>query len=90
MKPYQVRGTDGKNWRVVAVSVVDSNQQRAVVVIGLPLSPVDEVLRHATLVVVGVGLLALILAFFIASWTVTTVLPAAGPGGKNRCSHCSR
>jgi two-component system, OmpR family, sensor kinase len=70
-KPYQVRGTDGANWRVVAVSILDSNQQRAVVVVGLPLSPVDEVLRHATLVVVGVGLLTLILAFFIASWTVT-------------------
>ncbi|MDR6559725.1 two-component system OmpR family sensor kinase [Arthrobacter pascens] len=71
LKPYQVRGSDGKNWRVVAVSVVDSDQERAVVVVGLPLSPVDEVLRHATLVVVGVGLLAMILASFIASWTVT-------------------
>ena len=70
-EPYQVRGTDNANWRVVAVSILDSNQQRAVVVIGLPLSTVDEVLRHATLVVVGVGLLTLILAFFIASWTVT-------------------
>ncbi|MEN8583783.1 HAMP domain-containing sensor histidine kinase [Burkholderia sp. RS01] len=70
-EPYQVRGTDNANWRVVAVSIVDSNQQRAVVVIGLPLSTVDEVLRHATLVVVGVGMLTLILAFFIASWTVT-------------------
>ena len=72
LRPYQVRGTDGKNWRVVAVPVVvGTEQQRAVVVIGLPLSPVDEVLRHATLVVVGVGLLTLILAFFIANWTVT-------------------
>ncbi|WP_251044908.1 cell wall metabolism sensor histidine kinase WalK [Arthrobacter sp. ISL-5] len=70
-QPYQVRGTDNENWRVVAVSIVDSNQQRAVVVIGLPLSTVDQVLGHATLVVVGVGLLTLILAFFIASWTVT-------------------
>ena len=72
LRPYQVRGTDGKNWRVVAVPVVvGSEQQRAVVVIGLPLSPVDEVLRHATLVVVGAGTLTLILAFFIANWTVT-------------------
>jgi two-component system, OmpR family, sensor kinase len=72
LRPYQVRGTDGKNWRVVAVPVVvGGEQQRAVVVIGLPLSPVDAVLRHATLVVVGVGLLTLILAFFIANWTVT-------------------
>jgi two-component system OmpR family sensor kinase len=71
LEPYQVRGKDGANWRVVAVSIVDSNQQRSVLVIGLPLSSVDEVLRHATLVVVGAGLLALILAFFIANWTVT-------------------
>jgi two-component system OmpR family sensor kinase len=71
-RPYQVRGTDGKNWRVVAVPVVvGSEQQRAVVVIGLPLSTVDEVLRHISLVGVGVGVLTLILAFFIANWTVT-------------------
>ncbi|MET3809283.1 HAMP domain-containing sensor histidine kinase [Arthrobacter sp. UYEF3] len=69
--PFQVGGTDGRNWRVVAVNVVDGNQHAAVVVIGLPLYPVDSVMEHATLVVVGVGLLTLVLAFFIATWTVT-------------------
>ena len=43
----------------------------AVVVIGLPLAPVDSVMEHAALVVVGVGLLTLVLAFFIATWTVS-------------------
>ena len=43
----------------------------AVVVIGLPLDPVDSVMEHAALVVVGVGLLTLVLAFFIATWTVS-------------------
>ena len=71
LRPYQVKGSDDKNWRVVAVNVVDREQRRAVVVVGLPLSPVDEVLRHAALVVAGVGLLTMILASFIASWTVT-------------------
>ncbi|MEQ4519446.1 HAMP domain-containing sensor histidine kinase [Pseudarthrobacter sp. B907] len=69
--PFQVRGTDGRNWRVVAVNVLDGNQRPAVVVIGLPLYPVDSVMEHAALVVVGVGLLTLVLAFFIATWTVT-------------------
>lgn len=69
--PFQVRGTDGRNWRVVAVIVLDGNQHSAVVVIGLPLYPVDSVMEHAILVVVGVGLLTLVLAFFIATWTVT-------------------
>ncbi|WP_400159940.1 ATP-binding protein [Arthrobacter sp. BPSS-3] len=68
--PFQVRGTDGRNWRVVAVNVLDANRRNAVVVIGLPLYPVDSVMEHATLVVVGVGLLTLVLAFFIATWTV--------------------
>jgi len=68
--PYQVRGTDGQNWRVVAVPV-QSNQTTAVVVIGLPLESVDDVLKHATLVVTGVGLLTLLLASLIASWTVS-------------------
>lgn len=68
--PYQVRGTDGHNWRVVALSVVDSNGRMAVVVIGLPLAPVDSVMEHAVLVVVGVGLLTLVLAFLIATWSI--------------------
>ncbi|WP_411375606.1 sensor histidine kinase [Arthrobacter sp. MPF02] len=68
--PYQVRGTDGENWRVVAVPV-QTNQGAAVVVIGLPLRSVDDVLKHATLVVIGVGLLTLLLASLIASWTVS-------------------
>ncbi|OOP63455.1 two-component sensor histidine kinase [Arthrobacter sp. SRS-W-1-2016] len=69
--PFQVGGTTGANWRVVAVNVVDNRTgQNAVVIIGLPLSPVDKVMEHATLVVVGVGLLTLVLAFFIATWTV--------------------
>jgi two-component system OmpR family sensor kinase len=68
--PYQVRGTDGENWRVVAVPV-QNNQTTAVVVIGLPLQSVDDVLKHATLVVTGVGLLTLLLASLIASWTVS-------------------
>lgn len=68
--PFQVRGTDGRNWRVVALNVVDG-QRSAVVIIGLPLSPVDSVMEHAALVVVGVGLLTLVLAFFIATWTVS-------------------
>ncbi|WP_285250557.1 HAMP domain-containing sensor histidine kinase [Pseudarthrobacter sp. fls2-241-R2A-168] len=68
--PYQVRGTDGQNWRVVAVTV-QTNQTTAVVVIGLPLQSVDDVLKHATLVVTGVGLLTLLLASLIASWTVS-------------------
>ncbi|VXC43797.1 HAMP domain protein [Arthrobacter sp. 9AX] len=68
--PYQVRGTDGENWRVVAVTV-QTNQTTAVVVIGLSLQGVDDVLKHATLVVTGVGLLTLLLASLIASWTVS-------------------
>ncbi len=70
LEPFQVKGTDNANWRVVAVNVVDSNDNQAVVLVGLPLSPVDKVMEHATFVVVGVGLLTLILAFFIATWTV--------------------
>jgi two-component system OmpR family sensor kinase len=69
-RPYQVRGTDGQNWRVVAVPVLN-NGNSAVVVIGLPLQSVDDVLSHATLVVCGVGLLTLLLASLIASWTVS-------------------
>ena len=68
--PYQVRGTDGENWRVVAVPV-QTNQGAGVVVIGLPLQSVDDVLKHASLVVTGVGLLTLLLASLIASWTVS-------------------
>ncbi|MFK0004079.1 ATP-binding protein [Paenarthrobacter sp. NPDC090522] len=67
--PFQVSGTAGTNWRVVAVGVV-ANGQNGVVIIGLPLTPVDKVMEHAVLVVVGVGLLTLVLAFFIATWTV--------------------
>lgn len=69
-RPYQVRGTDGQNWRVVAVTVLNGGRP-AVVVIGLPLQSVDDVLKHATLVVCGVGLLTLLLASLIASWTVS-------------------
>ena len=69
--PFQVRGTDGRNWRVVALNVVDSNERSSVVVIGLPLWPVDSVMEHAVLVVVGVGLLTLVLAFFIATWSIS-------------------
>jgi two-component system OmpR family sensor kinase len=69
--PFQVRGTDGRNWRAVAVNVLDGNQRPAVVVIALPLYPVDAVMEHAVLVVAGVGLLTLVLAFFIATWTVS-------------------
>lgn len=69
-RPYQVRGTDGENWRVVAVTVLN-NGRSAVVVVGLPLQDVDDVLKHATLVVSGVGLLTLLLASLIASWTVS-------------------
>ncbi|KSU70362.1 sensor histidine kinase [Pseudarthrobacter enclensis] len=68
--PFQVGGTDGENWRVVAVDV-QANGQPAVVLIGLPLEGVDDVLKHATLVVTGVGLLTLLLASLIASWTVS-------------------
>ena len=70
-QPFQVRGTDGRNWRVVALNVVDSTQRGAVVIIGLPLAPVDSVVEHAALVVIGVGFLTLVLAFFIATWTVS-------------------
>lgn len=70
-KPYQVRGTDGLNWRVVAVNVLEDSQRSAVVIVGLPLDPVDEVVQHAANMVVGVGLLTLLLAFFIATWTVS-------------------
>ena len=69
--PFQVRGTDGRNWRVVALNVVDGNNRSTVVVIGLPLGPVDSVMEHAVLVVVGVGLLTLVLAFFIATWSIS-------------------
>jgi two-component system OmpR family sensor kinase len=55
---------------VVAVTV-QNGQTTAVVVIGLPLASVDDVLKHATLVVTGVGLLTLLLASLIASWTVS-------------------
>ncbi len=69
-QPYQVRGTDGENWRVVAVTVLSSGRL-AVVVIGLPLQSVDDVLKHATLVICGAGLLTLLLASLIGSWTVS-------------------
>jgi two-component system OmpR family sensor kinase len=69
-RPYQVRGTDGQNWRVVAVPVL-SNGDSAVVVIGLPLKSVDDTLSHATLAVCGMGLLTLLLASLIARWTVS-------------------
>ena len=69
--PSRSAARTGGNWRVVAVNVVDSNKRSAVVVIGLPLEPVDSVMEHAALVVVGVGLLTLVLAFFIATWTVS-------------------
>ena len=39
LDPFQVRGTDGRNWRVVALNVLDGNQRNAVVIIGLPLAP---------------------------------------------------
>ncbi|WP_043429396.1 MULTISPECIES: cell wall metabolism sensor histidine kinase WalK [unclassified Arthrobacter] len=71
LAPFQVRGTDGRNWRVVALPVLDGNQRNAVVIIGLPLAPVDSVVEHASLVVIGVGFLTLVLAFFIATWTVS-------------------
>ena len=64
-RPYQVRGTDGHNWRVVAVPVLNDGNS-AVVVIGLPLKSVDDTLAHATLVVSGMGLLTLLLASLIA------------------------
>jgi two-component system OmpR family sensor kinase len=69
--PFQVRGTEGGNWRVVALNVLDVNERSSVVVIGLPLAPVDSVMEHAALVVVGVGLLTVVMAFFIATWTVS-------------------
>jgi two-component system OmpR family sensor kinase len=75
--PFQVKGTDGQNWRAVAVTVLSSNQP-AVVVIGLPLQGVDDVLKHATLVVTGVGLLTLQLASLIASWTVSRAFRPRG------------
>ncbi|MGR0158757.1 sensor histidine kinase [Paenarthrobacter nitroguajacolicus] len=67
--PFQVKGTAGTNWRVVAIGV-SADGQNGVMIIGLPLTPVDKVMEHAVLVVVGVGLLTLVLAFFIATWTV--------------------
>ncbi len=69
--PFQVRGSAGDHWRVVALTGVDTNQRMVVVVIGLPLGPVDSVMEHATLVVVGVGFLTIVLALFIATWTVS-------------------
>ena len=69
-RPYQVRGIDGQNWRVVAVPVLN-NGNSAVVIIGLPLKGVDDVLAHATLVVCAMGLLTLVLASLIAPWTVS-------------------
>ncbi|WP_455550547.1 HAMP domain-containing protein [Arthrobacter ulcerisalmonis] len=68
--PYMVRGSDDENWRVVAVNVL-SNNEPAVVVIGLPLRNVDAVVGHATLVASAVGLATLLLASLIGSWTVT-------------------
>ncbi|WP_426998323.1 ATP-binding protein [Pseudarthrobacter sp. N5] len=70
-KPFQVRGTDGSSWRVVAVNVLDNSGRSAVMIVGLPLQPVNEVVEHAAVMVAGVGLLTLLLVFFIASWTVS-------------------
>lgn len=70
-EPFQVRGTDGLNWRVVAVAVTTTNGESAVVVIGLPLQSVDDVMGHAGLVTTSVGLLTLLLASLTASWTVS-------------------
>lgn len=69
-QPFQARGTDGQNWRVVAVTVLDRGRL-AVVAIGLPLQSVDDVLKHATVVICVVGLLTLLLASLIGSWTVS-------------------
>ena len=69
--PFQVRGTDGRNWRVVALKIVHSYHRSSGEVIGLQLWPVDSVKEHAVLVVVGVGLLTLVLAFFIATWSIS-------------------
>ncbi|MGG5171725.1 sensor histidine kinase [Pseudarthrobacter sp. J1738] len=70
-KPFEAQGSDNHNWRVVAVQAVDRGGASAVVVLGLPMQPVDEVMEHAAFVVVGVSLLSVVLAFFIATWTVT-------------------
>ena len=73
----------GSNWRVVAVNVVDSNQRSAVVVIGLPLDPVDSVMEHAALVVVGVGPADPGAGLLHRHLDRFPVLPAAGPGGED-------
>ncbi len=70
-EPFQVGGTDGRNWRVVAVEVTTTDTKSAVVVIGLPLQSVDDAMSHAALVITGVGLLTLLLASLTASWTVS-------------------
>lgn len=70
-QPFQVSGTDGRNWRVVAVAVTTANAESAVVVIGLPLESVDDIMGHAALVTTGVGLLTMLLASLTANWTVS-------------------
>ncbi len=51
--PFQVKGTAGTNWRVVAIGVRSDGGQNGVMIIGLPLTPVDKVMEHAVLVVVA-------------------------------------
>ncbi|MDJ0319372.1 HAMP domain-containing sensor histidine kinase [Pseudarthrobacter sp. PS3-L1] len=71
--PFMANGTNGQSWRVVAVDVslaTTDGTPDAAVVIGLPLTNVDDVVRHAGLVVSLVGLATLLLAIMAATWTV--------------------
>ena len=69
----QANGTDrDSDWRYIAIPVrITSTGERAAMLIALPLTSVDDAMNHTLLLEIVVGVLALALVFFVASWTVT-------------------
>ncbi|WP_413250014.1 sensor histidine kinase [Sinomonas flava] len=69
----QTRGTDRSiDWRYTAIPVriIETNQPAAMI-IGLPLTSVDQAVAHTLSLTAGVGIITLATAFVIATWTVT-------------------
>jgi two-component system OmpR family sensor kinase len=57
---------------------------------GCPCETWTTSVKHANLVVAGVGLLTLLLASLIASWTVSRSFRPLATGGEDRRGHCRR
>lgn len=69
----QTRGTDRSiDWRYTAIPVriIETNKPAAMI-IGLPLTGVEEAVQHTLSLTAGVGIITLASAFAIATWTVT-------------------